>query len=191
MSYKGDIFYIEQVLCGKPGAYSLIIDRHKDRAFNLAFRISGSREDAEEILQDSFLKAFNSLKGFRMKSSFGTWFYRIVYNTAISQVRSRKNPPLSIEEFPADYIDFMAKGQSQEESEDEYRESLINFALQKITDEERGLITLHYYEDLDIQEISGITGISKTNIKVRLFRARQKMIQIIEKAEKKNLVING
>lgn len=191
MSYKGDKFYIERVLCGKTGAYSFIIDRHKDRAFNLAFRIAGSREDAEEILQDSFLKAFNSLTAFRMKSSFGTWFYRIVYNTAISRVRSRKSPPLSIEDFPADYIDFINKDQSQEETENEYRESLINFALQKITDEERGLITLHYYEDLDIQEIADITGISKTNIKVRLFRARQKMVQIIARAEKKNLVING
>lgn len=191
MSYKGDIFYIEQVLCGKTEAYSFIIDRHKDRAFNLAFRISGNREEAEEILQDSFLKAFNSLKGFRMKSSFGTWFYRIVYNTAISRVRLKKNSPLSLEEFPADYIDFMTTGGTEEETESEYRESLLNFALKKISEEERGLITLHYYEDLDIQEISGITGISKSNIKVRLYRARQKMIQIIEKAEKKNLVLNG
>jgi len=191
MSYKGDIFYIEQVLCGKTEAYSLIIDSHKDRGFNLAFRISGNREDAEEILQDSFLKAFNSLKGFRMKSSFSTWFYRIVYNTAVSRVRSRKNSPLSLEEFPADYVDFFTKGQTQEDTEREYRESLINFALQKISEEERALITLHYYEDLDIREISDITGISSTNIKVRLFRARQKMIQIIAKAEKKNLILNG
>lgn len=191
MSYKGDIFYIEQVLNGKTEAYSFIIDRHKDRAFNLAFRISGNREEAEEILQDSFLKAFNSLKGFRMKSSFATWLYRIVYNTAISQVRSRKVAPLSLEEFPADYIDFMTKGQTLQETESEYRESLINFALQKISEEERGLITMYYYEDLDLNEISGITGISKANIKVRLFRARQKMIQVIAKAEKKNLVFNG
>ncbi len=188
MSYKGDIFYIEQVLGGQTGAFAYLIDRHKDKAFNLAFRICGNREEAEEIAQDSFLKAYNSLKGFRMKSCFGTWLYRIVYNTAISLVRTRKKSPLSLEDFPADYIDFLTKGTNEEESTNEYRDSLVNFALQKISEEERGLISLHYYDELNIAEISVITGISKANLKVRLFRARKKMIEIIARVEEKNTI---
>jgi len=188
MEYKGDTSNIEQILSGKTGAFSYIVDRHKDKAFNLAFRICGSREEAEEITQDSFLKAYRSLNGFKMKSSFATWLYRIVYNTSISYVRARKKGVLSLEDFPADATDFVADNSSEEEAEREYRNALIGFALQKINEEERGLITLYYYEEMSIDEISDVTGISKSNIKVRLYRARQKMIEIIEKVEKKKLV---
>ena len=123
-----------------------------------------------------------------MKSSFATWFYRIVYNTTISHVRLKKKGVLSLEDFPADATDFIGTNTNEEEAEKEYRNSLVNFALQKITEEERGLISLYYYEEMSTDEISDVTGISKSNIKVKLFRARQKMQEIIEKAEKKKLI---
>ncbi|MBK7133430.1 MAG: RNA polymerase sigma factor [Bacteroidales bacterium] len=191
MAYKGDIIYIEQVLEGNTNAFSYIVDRHKDKAFNLAFRISGSREEAEEITQDSFLKAYRSLGSFKMQSSFATWFYRIVYNTSISYIRIKKKEVLSLEDFPADATDFIGTSYSEEEADKEYRSALLNFALQKIREDERGLITLFYYDELSPDEISEVTGISKSNLKVKLFRARQKMQEIIEKAEKKNLIYHG
>jgi len=190
MDTKSDRYYIEQVLGGSMNAFSHLVDIHKDKAFNLAFRICGNREEAEEIAQDAFMKAYRSLKDFRMKSSFATWLYRIVYNTAVSLVRSRKRNILSLEEFPADAVDFMSMGKNEEESVLEYRNSLVNFALQNIPEEDRGLITLFYYEELDAAEISRITGTSRNNIKVRLFRARQKMAGIIRKAEMKNIYSN-
>jgi RNA polymerase sigma-70 factor (ECF subfamily) len=188
MERKDDIIYIEQVLSGKINAFGNIVDRHKNRAYNLAFRICGNHEEAEEIAQDSFLKAYRSLSGFKMKSSFATWLYRIVYNTAVSHVRGRKMRVLSLEDFPADATDFLSAGISEEEAEKDYRNSLVNFALQKITEEERGLISLYYYEEMSTDEISDVTGISRSNIKVKLFRARQKMMEIIEKVEKKKLI---
>jgi RNA polymerase sigma factor (sigma-70 family) len=188
MDYKGDIYYIEQILAGNSNSFSYIVDRHKNKAYNLAFRISGNHEEAEELAQDSFVKAYRSLRGFKMKSSFATWLFRIVYNTAISHVRIKKKRILSLEDFPADATDFIGSNTSEEEAEREYRSSLVNFALQKITEEERGLISLCYYEEMSIDEISDITGISKSNIKVKLFRARQKMQEIIENAEKKKLI---
>jgi RNA polymerase sigma-70 factor (ECF subfamily) len=190
MGSERDKYYIEQVLDGKINAFSFLVDGHKDKAFNLAFRICGNSEEAEEIAQDAFLKAFRSLKSFRMKSSFATWLYRIVYNTAISLVRNRKKGVLSLEDFPADAVDFLHINKNEDEAAEDYRNSLVNFALQKISDEERGLITLYYYNELDTEEISGITGISKSNIKVKLFRARQKMAEIIRKVEKKHVFYN-
>ncbi|MDX9725374.1 MAG: RNA polymerase sigma factor [Bacteroidales bacterium] len=190
MDTKSDRYYIGQVLAGSMNAFSRLVDIHKDKAFNLAFRICGNREEAEEIAQDAFMKAYRSLKDFRMKSSFATWLYRIVYNTAVSLVRSRKKNMLSLDEFPADAIDFISAGKNEEESMLEYRNSLVNFALQNISEEDRGLITLFYYEELEAGEISRITGISRNNIKVRLFRARQKMAGIIRKAEMKNIYSN-
>ena len=123
-----------------------------------------------------------------MKSSFATCLYRIVYNTSISHVRIKKKGVLSLEDFPADATDFIGSNTSEEEAEKDYRNALVNFALQKINEDERGLISLYYYEELSSEEISDITGISKSNIKVKLFRARQKMLEIIEKVEKKNLI---
>jgi RNA polymerase sigma-70 factor (ECF subfamily) len=188
MDYKGDIYYIEQILAGNSNAFSHIVERHKTRAYNLAFRICGNHEEAEELAQDSFLKAYRSLTGFKKKSSFATWLYRIVYNTTISHVRIKKKGVLSLEDFPADATDFIGNNTSEEEAEKEYRSSIVNFALQKINEDERGLISLFYYEELSTDEISEITGISKSNIKVKLFRARQKMLEIIEKVEKKKLI---
>jgi RNA polymerase sigma factor (sigma-70 family) len=191
MDYKGDKIYIEQVLSGKSNFFGYLVDRYKDKAYNLAFRICGCREEAEEITQDSFLKAYRSLQGFKMKSSFATWLYRIVYNTAISHVRIRKKGVLSLEDFPADATDFIGTCENEEETDKAYRSALLNFALQKISDEERGLVTLFYYEEMSTEEIADITGISKSNIKVKLFRARQKMLEIIEKTEKKSIIYHG
>jgi len=187
MDHRNDTYYIEQVLEGNINAFSHLVDRHKDKAYNLAFRICGNREEAEEIAQDAFIKAYRSLKNFKKKSSFATWLYRIVYNTAISLVRTRKQRILALEEFPADAADFLGFSRNEEEAGEDYRNSLINFALQKIPEEDRGLITLYYYDDLDTEEISKITGINKTGIKVRLFRARKKMADIIGKVEQKNV----
>ena len=188
MDYKGDIYYIEQILAGNSNSFSYIVDHHKNKAYNLAFRICGNHEEAEELAQDSFVKAYRSLGSFKMKSSFATWLYRIVYNTTISHVRIKKKRVLSLEEFPADATDFIGSNTSEEEAEREYRSSLVNFGLQKITEEERGLISLYYYDEMSTDEISDITGITKSNIKVKLFRARQKMQEIIEKIEKKKLM---
>lgn len=188
MDYKGDLYFIGQVLAGNQNAFRHIVEKHKDHAFNLAIRICCNREEAEEIAQDAFVKAYKSLAQFKMKSSFATWLYRIVYNTSISLVRSRKKALLSIEDFPADIIDFAGTNTNEEEAESEYRNAIVNFALQKLSEEERGLIGLYYYEELSIEEIGAISGISKSNIKVRLFRTRQKMLEIIQKVEKKNLV---
>ena len=188
MNQKSDIQFIEQVLSGRTNAFSHIVERHKNKAFNLALRICGNYEEAEEITQDSFVKAYRALGEFRMKSSFATWLYRIVYNSSISHVRSRKARILSLEDFPADASDFLTAGSTEEEADKEYMNSIINFALQKLNEDERGLITLYYYEELSLEELEEVTGISKSNIKVKMFRARQKMHAIIEKAENKNYI---
>jgi RNA polymerase sigma factor (sigma-70 family) len=190
MEYKGDIFYIRQVLEGNVNSFSHIVDRHKDHVFNLAVKICGNREDAEEVAQDSFLKAFRSISGFKMKSSFATWLYRIVYNSAISHIRTRKREILSIEEFPAEASDFLSSFTDEEEALEQYRRSLVSFALQKLSEEERAIVTLYYYEEMNTEKIGEVTGLSRQNVKVRLFRARQKMSEIIQNAEKKNIIYN-
>jgi len=187
MDYKGDIHYIEEIQNGKPNAFSHLVDRHKHNVFNLALRICGNREVAEEVAQDSFMKAFRSLNGFRRNSSFATWIYRIVYNTSVSYLRSRRQEFVSFEDLPHGVPDGMELDPSEAETEPRHREILVNYALQKLSEEDRALITLYYYEELSTDEISEITGSGKSNVKVRLFRARKKMSEMIAKIEKKRL----
>jgi RNA polymerase sigma-70 factor (ECF subfamily) len=188
MDRRDDIYFIRQVLNGNINSYAVLVDRHKDRVFNLAFRITGNREEAEEVAQDAFLKAYRSLGSFRMNSLFSTWLYKIVYNTAISFIRTRKKTALSLDEFSAGIKDFEYENPDEIKAEQEYRNYLVNFAMQKLSEEERAVISLYYYEELSSEEISVITGISRNNIKVRLFRARQRMAEIIKKEEQKNMI---
>jgi RNA polymerase sigma-70 factor (ECF subfamily) len=187
MEYKGDKVYIDQVLAGNINAFSFIVDRHKDRAFNLAFRICGSREDAEEIAQDSFMKAFRSLGSFKMKCEFSTWLYRIVYNTAISHVRSERKDIVSLEDFPADAYDF-TRDDPDDDDEKEYRKELLGLAMKMINVEDRGLISLFYFDEMNIDEIASVTGLTRSNVKVRLFRARQKITEEIGKRLKRKMI---
>ncbi len=191
MAYKGDAYYIEEVLKGSTAAFSFLVNRHKDNVFNLAMRICGNREEAEEIAQDAFLKVYRALSEFRQNSSFATWLYRIVYNTSISYLRARRREVLSLEDFPADATDFIGCCESEEIAEKEYRNALINFALQRLNESDRAIITLSYYEELSHAEISTITGISKENIKIRLHRARKKMLDDIERCKKEKTTHHG
>jgi len=97
MAYKEDKFYIEKVLKGDTTAYADIVNKHKEMVFTIAVKILRNREDAEEIAQDAFVKAFQALPGFKGEARFSTWLYRIVYNAAISQSRKRNMnlPPLT------------------------------------------------------------------------------------------------
>jgi len=191
MDYKGDTYYINELLRGNTNSFTFIVNRHKDNVFNLAVRICGNREEAEEVAQDSFMKVFRSVHNFRQKSSFATWLYRIVYNTSISYLRAKRKEVLSLDDFPADIADFTESGESEETIEREYRDALVNFALQKLNEIDRAVITLFYYEELKLEEIADITGISKDNVKIRLFRARKKMLESIEKTENRKAIHHG
>ena len=98
MDQKDDRYYISKVLEGDMQAFSYLVDKYKDMVFTLAFRILKNRENAEEVAQDSFVKVYQNLKKFKSKSKFSTWLYRIVYNTAISRVRVKQNPTMSIDD---------------------------------------------------------------------------------------------
>jgi len=170
---------ILRVLEGNTREFEILVNRHKDLAFTIAYRLLNNREDAEEASQDAFIKAFRSLQGFRKDSSFSTWFYRIVYNTAISMKRLKKPPFQNIDDIPvvaeksdAPKYDFDVIAE---------RNQILEKAMLRIPEEDRALITLYYLNESDIDEIHTITGLSKSNVKVRLFRARKKLQELVSK----------
>jgi len=90
MNNLSDQEIIDSINRGNQSDYSIIVDRYKNKAFSLLMRMLKNQQDAEETLQDCFIKAYNSLGSFKGESKFSTWFYRIVYNTALTRLSSKK-----------------------------------------------------------------------------------------------------
>ena len=175
MKYQEDSHYIEQVLSGDVSAYSFLVEKHKSLVFSIVIKILNNREDAEEVAQDTFLKAYHSLRSFEKKSKFSTWLYRIAYNTAISKTRKKKLESVEID----DHIMFNYSTDAVVSTVGEYDESeqiqVVDRALKTLPDDDNLLITLFYKSENSIEEISYITGLSQSNVKVRLHRIRKKL----------------
>jgi RNA polymerase sigma-70 factor (ECF subfamily) len=176
MEQQNDLQLIGRILRGDTAGYSVLVDRYKDLAFTIAFRILGRREDAEEVVQDAFLKAFKGLSGFRQHARFSTWFYRIVYNTAISKNRLKRFNFQSIEEM------IIPENLQEIEEDEEHRGPLLDQALQQLSEEERVIVTLYYINESSVEDIHSITGLSKSNVKIKLFRARKKLQVLVTMA---------
>ena len=174
MMQHNDTQLIGRILDGDTSGYAVMVDRYKDLAFTLAFRILGRREDAEEVVQNAFVKAFQNLSSFRQKAKFSTWLYRIIYNTAISKHRQRKPGWQSIEEItvPDNAAEFMAE-------EEEDRHKILDNAMQQLPKEDRILLTLYYVDESSVDDLHSIVGISRANVKIKLFRARKRLQELV------------
>lgn len=175
MEYREDSFYIEKVLNGQTDEFAYLINKHKEMVFSIARQITRNREDAEEITQDVFLKAFRNLNSFRKASRFSTWLYRIAYNETISRVRIKRVNTVELEEEITGNI-------SEEEVQNELigldeaeQKALIDNALIRLPEEERILVNMFYMQEQSIHEISMITGLTENNVKVRLHRTRKRI----------------
>ncbi len=185
MEARDDIHYIERVLSGDTGAFSCLVDRHKDMVFTIALKIARNREDAEEIAQDVFVKAYQKLGSFRKDSRFSTWLYRIAYNEAITGVRKRK---VITEELH----DEIAESLPEHEIENEImgldpseQQMVLGKILDMLPPEDQLLVTLFYMHDQPVSEISEVTGLSGSNVKVRLHRIRKRIYSELDKVLKR------
>ena len=178
---EADETIIRQVLNGNRNAYALLVDKYKDRVFSLALGIVHNRELAEEIAQDAFVKAFSSLRKFRKEAGFSTWIYRITYNTAISETRKSKYLSNPIEERFENIVSQHEDAMTEELEEKEAKHKLIEKAITELVPEEKLMLTLYYYEENSVDQISKTTGLTVSNVKVKLFRLRNKLKGIAEK----------
>lgn len=175
MTIKDDNFYIGQVLEGDSAAYAMLVEKHKDMVFTIVAKIVRNHHEAEDLAQEVFIKAYQALRSFEGKSRFSTWLYRIAYNSAISKVRRPKTVFTAIDEdlidnFTTDTVARNIDGLSTEE-----QIVALNNALEKLPDEDNLLLNLFYKKDCSVEEISDITGMSQSNVKVRLYRIRKRM----------------
>ncbi len=163
-------------------AYSELVRRYQGRIYALIYNMTSNREDAEDLVQDVFVKAHKSLPRFQGKSSFYTWIYRIAVNRTINFVKKRKkkmalsldNVDMGIERDPA-YVELSSKrGPRRDYSVTELQEKL-NVALQTLSEKHRAVVVLHDIEGVPHDEIARMTGCSPGTVRSRLFYARQKL----------------
>lgn len=175
MEQKDEIYYITRILDGETEYFSVLLDRYSRPLYSLIVQIVGCPEDAEELLQDVFLKAFRNLSGYKAECRFSTWLYRIAYNTAISATRKKKPEFLYIEENTINNVpDEKADGVISSVRDEEQIECLCK-AIEQLTAEEKALITLFYYEGKSMEEIGEVLKITISNVKIRLHRTRKKI----------------
>ena len=177
-----DEVLISQALAGRQTAYSMLVRRHEQLAFTLALRMVKNREEAHEVAQDSFLRAFRYLPEFRGDSKFSTWLYRIVYSTALNHLRKQRPEILSTDDEtrPLKLPDSTVPDASQQ-LELEERRMTVQQAIALLSPDDAGIITLFYLYEHSLEEICGIMDLTMTNAKTKLCRARQRLKVILEK----------
>ena len=175
MSHQTDIFYVEQVLGGNTDAFSFLVEKYQDMVFGLCLKMLRNAEDAEELAQDSFVKAYRSLNTYKGTSKFSTWLYRIAYNSTISFMRKRKMEVHSLDEQQISDEEESRIQQQLGELSKEHLTGALQKAIESLPGDDQVLITLFYYEEQRVEEIAQITGLSESNVKVKIHRARKKM----------------
>lgn len=180
MSLTTDQQLIEQTLKGDTSSFGKLVERYQNFVFTIAFRIMKVREEAEEVAQDSFIKAYESLNSFRGESKFSSWLYSIAYRKALDALRKNKKYKAS------EIIDDITEGEVSgiEDAlnylEDEERKKAIQDCILKLASDEATIITLYYFQDQSVREISTITELSEDNIKVKLYRSRKKLFGLLK-----------
>ncbi|MGQ1910288.1 RNA polymerase sigma factor [Marinifilum sp. RC60d5] len=180
MAFRKDSYYIAKIKDGDPGAYAVLVDKYKKMGFNVALQLMGNREDAEEVTQDAFLKAYQALDTYKGESKFSTWIYRIIYNTAISRLRKKKLDTRSIDDEYSASVNVKSTQSAVKELRNGERKQYLNKALNKMCGEDKALLTLFYLEEHSIEEVCSITRLSNSNVKVKLYRARKKLYSNLE-----------
>ncbi|PJJ84100.1 RNA polymerase sigma factor [Mucilaginibacter auburnensis] len=187
-----DIELIQRTLKGDQQAYALLVKRYERYTFTLALRFTKSREDAEEVAQDSFIKVYRALSSFKQESKFSTWLYTVVYTTAMTSLRKKTNNTVALDD-DATYIQIEStmSGFDVNTAESRSRSYYLNEAIGQLPADDATVLTLFYHAEQSLEEIAQIMSIETNGVKVKLFRARKRLKEKLEqnlKHEVKELI---
>lgn len=166
---------------GETAAFATLVDRYRDRAYGLAFRLTRSVPDAEEVAQDAFVSAWRSLGAFRGDAAFSTWLYRIVWRKALDRVESLRNrgrrevavdDPARVEAESAAAAAAAATRDASEGGAGAANAVRLERLLDTLSELSRAVVTLYYYEDRSVSDVAAALGIPEGTVKTHLFRAR-------------------
>lgn len=184
MDFRGEKYHIDRIRAGDRQAFTWVVDTYKDMVYTICLRMLASEEDAGEAAQEVFIKIYRSIHTFQERSKFSTWLYRVTYNHCISVIRKRVKVIDLVDQIPDETIDEGDMDGLQRISAEE-RSRYLRMAVESLPETDAVVVTLFYYEELTLEEIAGITGLTSSNIRVRLHRSRKKMYQVIRQYLKK------
>lgn len=171
--------YVEKVLSGNTSAFAYFVNHYQGMAINIAYRICENMQDAEDVVQESFVKAYKNLHTFRLESKFSTWFYRIVFNTAVTHTKGKMWViDDEVENVAVDISSDLDTGSQIEMME---TSEIVSHVMSKMPKAYGLTLSLFYLEDNSVKEIAEITGLNSSNVKVMLFRARNMFKELMTK----------
>lgn len=188
MTTKTDQIYINLVIQGNTNAFATLVNKYKVLVYSVAFKLLNNKEEAEEVAQDTFVKAYKNLASFEGKSKFSTWLYKIAYRNCLDVLKKRENKykfsvleDVTITQIKATEDTFISIERKE-------RSEILASCLEKLPDDERIILTLFYYQELSLKEIIEVTGFSEANVKVKLHRARKHLLIIVKNTVEPELI---
>lgn len=172
---------ITQVLQGNQQSFAILVERYQNMVFTVAFRLVNNREDAEELAQSAFVKAYRSLSDYRGDAKFSTWMYTIVSSLGLSFLRKKRVETLSLSHEKVQVAaDGVAGGFSANTIESKSRVYMVQQAISMLGHVDAQVLTLFYQGEQSLDEIGRIMGIEPNTAKVKLHRARGRLKKIME-----------
>lgn len=173
-----DQVYISKVVAGDTNAFRYLVDKYKDVMLAAAYRIIKDKDLAEDILQDAFINAYKSLKGFKGEAKFSTWLYKIVVNEAIKKIRKGEHLKENFQHEPIEYSEFELNDSLKgiKAGEQSY---YIDQTLQSMSSREALVLQLFYLDELSLKEVAEVIQLNADHVKVLLHRARKQFYTIL------------
>ena len=181
MTREQEATIIKQVLEGDVNAFEGLVKEYEKNVYNLALRMTGDPEDAADMAQDAFIKAYSSLSSFRGDSKFSVWLFRIVSNLCLDFLRSRKRRPtvsLSVENDEGEDMEFEIADESQSPEtllEQKLTREAVRCGLDSLPPEQRQILLLREIQGLSYEEIAQVLELESGTVKSRIFRARKRL----------------
>lgn len=166
---------IARSLSGDHHAFAWLVKEYKHMVFTTAMRVVRQHEEAEEVTQDTFVKAYQNLGTYQGGSKFSTWLFSITYRTAISVIRVRKAPMSDLESVPESAAARMDNANSERED----RRAALEYALSRLSPEDAAVVSMYYLHEQNVEEIVTATGLSASNVKVKLHRCRKRLFELL------------
>lgn len=177
---RKNIILLERIKADDRLAFKDLINRYKDYAFTVAYRILDNREDAEEAAQDAFLQVFKNIQTFNFESKFTTWFYRIVFNAALMQKRKNRIFTEDIDSS-TQALQVSNLSDTSEDIRRVERQMAIRQAMQRLSSDDVLMISLFYLQEQSLEEIAAVVQISAETVKVKIHRARKRLAEEMRK----------
>ena len=162
---------IDACVAGEPGAFDLIVERYRRSIYNLCYRFAGNHEDASDLSQDVFLRAFRGLKNFRGQSSIATWLYRIGVNACLNRVSAKAPLDQAREAIEDQQLVYVRNDSPADRVLKRERDARVRAAIGQLPEKQRATLILRTYHEMSHQEIADVLGSSVGAVKANFFHA--------------------